>query len=443
MSHPKPIDLHQAISANRRRRGPGWLWLLLLLAVGAGGAWWWKARSQPATTAPTYVTEPLARGDLRLTITATGNLEPTNQVTVGSEVSGTSQEVYVETNHQVKKDQPLARLDTSRITRQIEGSRAGLVSAKARVAQSEATLREAKAALARQKELHRLSGGKLPSKAEMESAVAVAERAEADLGIAQASVGEAEAQISMLENDLQKAIIKSPIDGIVLVRSLEPGQTVAASFTAPELFVIAEKLEQMKLKVAIAEADIARVSAGQKATFTVDAWPGRTYTATVLKVAFGSAVVDNVVTYETELEVANDDLSLRPGMTATADIAVAESKATFRVPNAALRFDPQEGQSGGAPGSGGPAAAGGGEQRSFVQNLVPRPPRRSRGGRGGGSGAGGRAPRQQAQVWVLEKGEPVALPVTLGMSDGRHTAISGEGLKEGLPIILRRAPATP
>jgi HlyD family secretion protein len=386
-----------------------------------------RASAEPP---PPFVTEPLTRGNISLTITATGNLEPTNQVTVGSELSGITLEVYVDTNDRVVKGQPLAKLDTSKLAQQTAASRASVISAKARVTEAEATLKETEADLARQQELHRLSGGKIPSQAGLASAVASAERARAALLSAQASVGEAEAQVLINESDLAKAVIKSPIDGIVLIRDIEPGQTVAANFTAPELFVIAENLEHMKLKVAIAEADIGRVAKGQSATFTVDAWPSRVYTASVLKVSFGSAITDNVVTYETELQIANTDLSLRPGMTATADIRVAESKHVFLVPSSALRFAPAVSSS--------PARAP--AKKSFVQSLAPLPPR-------GDSGSANTAPFPKpapgsARVWILRDGHPEAVPVTIGLADERHTEISGEALAEGLPVIIRAAPSS-
>jgi HlyD family secretion protein len=373
-----------------------------------------------------FVTEPLKRGDISLTITATGNLEPTNEVTVGSELSGTTLEVYVDTNDRVTKGQPLAKLDTSKLAQQTAASRATVVSAKAKVTQAEATLKESEAALARQQELHRLSGGKVPSQSELDTAIATADRSKADLLSAQAAVGEAEAQVLINESDLAKAVIKSPIDGIVLTRSIEPGQTVAASFTAPELFVIAENLEHMKLDVAVAEADIGRVAKNQQASFTVDAWPSRSYKATVLKVSYGSAVTDNVVTYETELEVANTDLSLRPGMTATADIRVAESKQVFLVPSAALRFNP-------AATSGQPAAA----KKSFVQSLTPMPPRSS--SKSERSVAPAKSAPGAAHIWVLRYGQPELINVTIGLADERYTEVSGEGLSENLPVITRTA----
>lgn len=385
---------------------------------------WLGGRGQSGPALPPYATMPLGKGHISLIVTATGNLEPTNSVTVGSELSGTTLEVYVDTNDRVKKGQPLAKLDTSKLAQQAESSRASLKSARASVAQAEANLREAEATLARQTELRRLSDNKIPSQADFDSTVAAADRARANLQSAQASVSVSEAQVRINENDLAKAILKSPIDGIVLTRSLEPGQTVAASFQAPELFVIAENLEQMKLKVAIAEADIGRLNAGQKASFKVDAWPNRIYSANVVKVSYGSSVTNNVVTYQTELVVRNDDLSLRPGMTATADISVAEASQVFTVPNAALRFDPS------SASDSAPAA-----QKTFVQSIMPGPPRFQT-ARPKGQDTGSKV-TSTARIWVLRDGQPVALEVKTGLNDGRQTEISGEGLREGLEIILR------
>ncbi|TLD68921.1 efflux RND transporter periplasmic adaptor subunit [Phragmitibacter flavus] len=398
---------------------------LILVALVVTAWLWWSHRTQAQNQASPYITEPLKRGDINLTITATGNLEPTNEVTVGSELSGTTLAVYVDTNDHVTKGQPLAKLDSSKLNQQTESSRASLRSAQAKVAQAEATLKESEASLARTKNLEKLTSGKAVSTADVDTAIATAERAKADLLSAKAAVGEAEAQVRINESDLEKAIIKSPIDGIVLTRNLEPGQTVAASFTAPELFVIAEKLEHMKLKVAVAEADIGRVANQQTATFTVDAWPDRSYTANVTKVSYGSAVTDNVVTYEAELQVTNDDLSLRPGMTATADIRVAEATQAYLVPNAALRFNPTTASASAAP-----------PKKSFVQNLIPSP-------RGGGSRPktndtpNTRPTAGNHQIWILRDGKPQSLPVKLGISDGRHTEVISDNITEGLPVIIQ------
>jgi HlyD family secretion protein len=423
----------------KRRRLPRLAIAAALILAAIAAALIWRQRAAAAHAGPAYVTEPLRRGDIHLDITATGNLEPTNEVTVGSELSGITLEVYVDTNDHVTKGQPLAKLDTTKLTRQTEAARATLTANQAKVAQAEATLREARATLARQQELQRLSSGKLPSRADLDAATAAADRAAADLLSAQAAVLETQAQLSINETDLAKAVIKSPIDGIILTRAIEPGQTVAASFTAPELFVIAEKLEHMKLNVAIAEADIGRVAAGQRATFAVDAWPGRAYTAAVLKVSYGSSITDNVVTYETELEVANDDLTLRPGMTATADIRVAESKNTFLVPAAALRFTPPAANA--ENGTHSPPAAGAADapaqKKSIVDSLMPRPPRPGRRPSADEPEARPADTHGTATIWILRDGRPEPLSIATGLSDGRRTEIRSDALAENLPVILR------
>ena len=427
----KPIDLAAAIKAG----GPGkhtkrWIFVALILVVGGVGAGlWWRKVANAKKQPPPYATEPLKRGDITLTITATGNLVPTNEVTVGSELSGTTLEVFVDINDRVTKGQPLAKLDTGKLTQQTAATRAALASAEALVTQAEATVKESAAALARQRELLRISDGKVPSRLDLDTALAAADRAAANLLSAQAAVGEARAQLLINETDLAKAVVKSPIDGIVLTRSIEPGQTVAASFTAPQLFVIAEKLERMKLEVAIAEADIGRVAKGQPSTFTVDAWPDRAYTARVSVVSYGSDVANNVVTYEADLDVLNDDLSLRPGMTATADILVAESKNVFVVPTAALRFVPA------APNAGAAAAP----KKSFVQSLILMIGRKK-------TLSNDLAPKPavaDAHIWILRDRRPVALSVKLGLSDGRDTEVSGDGLVEGLAVILRANAPSP
>ncbi len=421
----EPIDLAAAIKAG----GPGkhtkrWVFgALLVVALTVGGWLWWHEVEKTKHQVPPYATEVLKRGDISLTITATGNLVPTNEVTVGSELSGTTLAVYVDINDRVTRGQPLAKLDTAKLAQQAESSRAAVKSALALVTQAEATVKESAAALARQQELLRLSGGKVPSRLEIDTAIASADRAAANLLSARAAVGESEAQVRINETDLAKAVVKSPIDGIVLTRSIEPGQTVAASFTAPQLFVIAEKLERMKLEVAVAEADIGRVARGQKSTFTVDAWPDRAYDAEVTVVSYGSAVTNNVVTYEADLEVDNDDLSLRPGMTATADILVAESKNVFLVPTAALRFVPA------TVDPTAPVAA----KKSFVQSLIPMIGRK----KPASKDRVAKPAVADAHVWVLRDGQPAAIAVKLGLSDGRDTEVAGAGLSEGLLIILR------
>ena len=352
-------------------------------------------------------------------VAATGNLQPTNTVEVGSELSGLVESVFVDDNQTVKKGQELARLDTERLRDQITRSQATLASAQARLAQSEATVKEASAALDRFREVSRLSGGRVPSKAEMESAEATLARAEADRASTAATVTEARAALSSDQINLSKASIRSPINGVVLKRSVEPGQTVAASLQVATLFTIAEDLRKMELEVDVDEADVGRVADGQAATFSVDAYPDRTYTATVTRVAYGATTTTDVVSYATVLVVENDDLSLRPGMTASADIATASVENALLVPNAALRFTP-------------PATAA--ASRGF--SIMPRPPQQTPRQTEATPTDGSRA------LWVLRDGQAVSVSVTVGQSDGRHTAVTSGELADGDQVITEYVAGT-
>jgi HlyD family secretion protein len=240
-------------------------------------------------------------------------------------------------------------------------------------------------------------------------------------------VTENEAAVQANETDLAKGVITSPVDGIVLKRNVEPGQTVAAQFTAPELFVIAEKLETMELKVAVAEADIGKVAAGQPATFTVDAWPDRQFNATVRKVSYGSTVTDNVVTYTTELAVDNADLSLRPGMTATVDIAIGGRDGVLLAPAVALRFTPRAEESADAA-----------PKRSFMQSLIPGPPRRGTVPKRNTEDARPETRPGEATLWVISNGKPTPVSVKTGLSDGKNTEIADGSLAKDTPVIVRQ-----
>jgi HlyD family secretion protein len=429
MKSPDPAqDLAAILERGKSRPIRKWIAIVLLLAALGGGAYYYFNRNGKGETGPEYVTRPLEKGEISIEITATGNLAPTNQVIVGSELSGTVAEVFVDTNDTVTKGQELAKLDTIKLIQQTERTRATLLSTKARVSQAEATVRETEASHDRLLELHKLSGGQTPSKADMDSSLATVERARAELESTKASVAEAEANVKAIERDLEKAVIRSPVNGTILLRKLEVGQTVAASFTAPELFTIAEDLRKMELVVAVAESDIARVEKGQAVEFEVSAWPKRIFNATVKKVFFGSLLTNNVVTYSTELEVNNDDLSLRPGMTATADIFIERKQDIFIVPNSALRFDPAAAAKLGQDEEG---------DRTIVQQL-------SGSGRRWGRGSGSTVPagpeKKGASIWVMENGAPVEVKVSTGLTDGNHTEITGEGLAEGAEIIVSAKP---
>lgn len=442
MSTPDATEnLAEIVASGASRPLRKWLLVALLCAAaGGGGFYYYRSITRTDSGAPEYLTEAVKRGEISLIITAAGNLAPTNQVVVGSELSGTALEVLVDSNDPVKNGQILAKLDTSKLNQQTERSRAALLATRAKVSQAKATLLESEASLARQQELHRLSGGKTPSKATMATSEATVSRSKADLESANAAVAGAEAEVRAFERDIEKAIIRSPVDGIVLARSIQVGQTVAASFTAPTLFTIAEDLKKMELLVSVAEADIGRVAVGQSATFSVDAWPGRTYTAAVKKVSFGAAGTatagnaaaanTGVVTYSTELEVANEDLSLRPGMTATVDISIVSKQDILTIPNAALRFDPVTAAEIGKPDE---------TKRTLVQSLSPG------GGRHWGHGSGtspkSSPPAKGPRVWTLQDGSPVEILVKTGITDGLRTEILGDALTADVPVIISVKPA--
>lgn len=406
------------------KRPAVWLAALAVLAAVAGGLAWQSSRR--AAAVPNYVTEPVVRGTLNVTVSADGTLQPTRSVNIGSELSGTVAKVLVDINDRVKKGQVLVELDTAKLRDQIARSRAALAAAQAGVNQAAATLKESQSSLARLEEVARLSGGKVPAQSELDTARAALERARADEASARANVASAQAQLSTDETNLAKASIRSPIDGVVLTRSVDPGNAVAASLQAVTLFTIAEDLTKLQLEVNVDESDVGLVAEGQKASFTVGAYLNRRYPASVNRVAFGSTKTDNVVTYTTRLNVDNEDLTLRPGMTATATIQTSDRKPSLLVPNTALRFTPA--QEAAAAAASAPATGG-----NLVSRLMPRPPGNvARRTPSGGSAAAGSARR----IWVLREGQPVAVRVTAGASDGRRTEVSGEGLNEGDAVIV-------
>jgi len=383
---------------------------------------------------PKYVTQDVTTGDLTVTVTATGNLEPRNQVDIGSELSGTIRTVTVDVNDEVKAGQVLTKLDTTRLEAQVLQAQSSLASAEARVLQSLAGLKEARANLARLQKVRELSNNKLPSQQDMDVAESAVAQGEGEEAAARAAVAQAKANLDAVKTDLSKTDIKSPINGVVLVRSVEPGQTVASSLQAPVLFTLAEDLKKMELHVAVDEADIGSVEVGQDASFTVDAFPNRQFHAKITRVDFASnntqksssgssssggsgssATSTGVVTYETVLEVDNSDSLLRPGMTATAEIVTTSIQDATLVPNAALRFTPT-----GADAPGAPNAQ---QSRGPLSALMPTMPRRMFGGgqqRGGG---------RMGRVWVIEDGKPALAIFKPGATDGRMTQVLPRGEK--------------
>jgi HlyD family secretion protein len=409
----KTLELDRP-SVRRHRLRVGILAATAVLVVAAGIA---IGRSRSRGNAVQYQTEEAVRGDLTVIVTATGTLQPTNEVEVGSELSGTIQTVEADYNDRVTVGQVLARLDTSKIGAQATQSKAALEAAEAKVLQARATLKETQTKLDQLRKVWDLSGHKVPAQTELDAAEATFQRAKADEASALASVSQARATLEAIQTDLHKAVITSPIDGVVLSREVEPGQTVAASFTAPVMFTLAEDLASMELHVNVDEADIGKVVEGQDAEFTVSAYPNRRFQARITQARFGSSTTSGVVTYEAVLKVNNADLALRPGMTATADIMVQKVEAAVLIPNAALRFSP--------PVKAAKKETSGG----LVSSIMPGPPR-------GGNGAAEKAPASKEQrVWTLLEGKLTAISVVTGSTDGTRTEVVSGGVQPGMALV--------
>jgi HlyD family secretion protein len=433
---PTATDLKDILGEEHTRkwwqRSALWIAVAAMGLLALGITSWQMQKSADAQ--PVYVTEVVRKGNLTLTVLANGTLQPTRAVNIGSELSGTVKRVLVDVNDRVKVGQVLVELDTSKLADQVLRSRAALAAALAQQELNTATVKEAQAGLARFQEVSRLSSGKVPSATELDAARANVDRAVAAEASARANVAEARATASTDETNLSKGSIRSPIDGVVLTRTVDPGNAVAASLQAVTLFSIAEDIAKLRLEVSVDEADVGSVQVGQKASFTVSAYPARRYPAQTTRVAFGSTKTDNVVTYTTNLAVDNSDLSLRPGMTAAATIISTERNGVLLVPNTALRFSPSLTKPGEAVAGAGSAASGG-----VMSKLVPRMPRGVGRKSAGGSGIAAK------QVWILKDGQAVAVPVTPGISDGRMTEVTGDELQEGMDVITdqRAAGAAP
>lgn len=419
-------DVAKTLGLDRQSKGVSHLKFYLIVGsivlVIVLLVWFWISRQ--STSQVQYQTQAVRRGNLTVMVSATGTLQPTNQVDVGSEISGTIKTVEVDYNNQVKRGQVLAKIDTAKLEAQVKQTAASIEAARARVMQAQATVSEAKARLVRLAQVQEASGGKVPSKAEMDTAKANLDRAIADEANARATVSQAKATLDAQRTDLAKAIIRSPINGVVLKRAAEPGQTVAATFQTPVLFTLAEDLTQMELHVDVDEADVGKVREAQSADFTVDAYPDRDFPARITQVRFGSKTVAGVVTYETLLKVDNSGLLLRPGMTGTANITVQHADDALQVPNAALRFSPPQAA---------PKPAGGG---GLVSSILPRPPRSVR-------KDAVVADDKQSHVWVLREGELERVMLRIGISDGIMTEVKEGRLEPGMAVVIDVIEAKP
>jgi len=402
------------------------------VVIGAAVAWG-ALRRKPAMQ---YETQAADRGPVIAKVTATGTLSALVTVQVGSQVSGTIKQISVDFNSPVKKGQVVARIDPQLFEAAVEQARANLVAARGNLAKAKAQATDADRIA---KRTRALADQKLVALADADTADANAEAARANVEASEGSVAQAQAALNQAEVNLAYTTIVSPTSGVVISRNIDVGQTVAASLQAPTLFVIAEDLTRMQVDTSVAEADVGKLRDGMPATFTVDAFPGEKFSGTVRQIRNSPQTVQNVVTYDAVIDVANPELRLRPGMTANVTFVWAERDDALRVPNAALRFRPSAdvladaGRDGGRGERGGRGAAApdaASAPRDGGGAIAPVADRGSPPGRGPSAGAGREAPGHRT-VWVLRAGKPAAVPVKTGISDGSLTEVTEGDLQPG------------
>lgn len=413
-----------------------WVPRIIVLAILAGGiaALWIKKPWKKGETPVTFSTVPVTKGTIAAQVTASGTLSAVGTVQVGAQVSGRVVELHADFNDKVKKGQIIAKLDESVLKAQIEQQQAAYDLAVANLKKSQVTAADAKRQLERQRTLKEQN---LIAGATVEQYEVTLETANAQIAASKADVSRAAANLSQARTNLGYATIVSPVDGVVLSRAVDVGQTVAASLQAPVLFTIAEDLARMQIDTSVAESDVGRLKEGMKATFTVDAFPGKNFDGVVRQVRNAPTTTSGVVTYDAVIDVNNAELSLRPGMTANVTFVLEKVENTVKIPNAAIRFKPSRDQMmvlaekyglrRGGRGSGGSGAGGSGSWRQ-------------RGGGGGESGgSGGAGGRQMApdrkQLWKLVDGKPKMVFVKIGLTDGSSTQLVEGDVKEGDQLI--------
>jgi len=368
----------------------------------------------------TYKSVKVERGTVVSTVAATGNLSAVTTVQVGTQVSGTIQKLYVDYNSRVRRGQAIAEIDPSLFNAAVEQSQGNALSAEANLLKAKVTLVDAERTFQRNKKL--LADG-IISQGDYDVAETALESARGSLKAAEGAVAQTRGALLQAKTNLRYSVIRSPVDGVVISRAIDVGQTVAASFQTPTLFTIAQDLTKMQIEVSVDEADISRVVLGQSATFTVDAYPEQKFAGRVVQIRSAPVITQNVVTYVVVVNVDNSELKLKPGMTANVSIKVAMKDDVLKITPAALRFKPKGGES--KPGSGrdkqtGPPAAGG------------------KAGREGGGMPGERKGGGQ-QIYVLKDGQPVAVPIKTGISSSGSIEVVEGALKEGDEVIIEQS----
>jgi HlyD family secretion protein len=371
---------------------------LILLLLAAGLFFYF----QSGNNAPKYRTQAASRGDIRAAVTATGTMNAVTTVLVGTQVSGTIKTLYVDYNSPVKKGQLLAQIDPASFQAQVDQARANQMAAQANVQKAEAAVIDTKRTLERNKTLFARN---LIARSDVDTAETNYLSAEAQLAASRAAVAQTKAALDFAETNLRYARIISPVDGTVISRNVDVGQTVAASFQTPTLFNIAQDLTKMQIDTSVDEADIGKIKVEQAVEFSVDAYPDITFKGKVSEIRNAPITVQNVVTYDVVVRVDNPELKLKPGMTANVSIILDDKKGVFRIPNAALRFRPPE---------------------KSKEKVEPK----------------GSAEQKGSAVWVLENNRPKRVKVTTGISDGNYTEILSGDLKEGDAVIVESVGGT-
>jgi len=365
----------------------------VVVLLAAGVFFFWKKDN----SVPRFRTEKAVKGDIIEAVTATGTVNAVTTVLVGTQVSGTVNKIHVDFNSAVKKGQLIAEIDPATFDAQLDQSAANLLNARANLAKAEATLADARRTFNRNNEL--FSKGYI-ARNDLDLSETSVETAAAGVSSAKALVSQSQAALRVTETNLRYTKIVSPVDGVVISRNVDVGQTVAASFQTPTLFTIAQDLTKMQIDANVDESDIGRINVGQEVEFNVDAYPDTTFKGSVAQVRNAPISVQNVVTYDVVIRVSNEELRLKPGMTANVTIVLSVKKDVLKVPNAALRFRPAE---------------------------------REKGTGGKTSGKKGQA------VWIVENDKPKRVGITAGGNDGNFTEIVSGEIREGQEVIIEAA----
>ena len=383
------------------------LWLAIVAALcGAAALLYYRRAHTPPDIA--YETTPADRGTVVAKVTATGNLSALLTIQVGSQVSGRVRELFVDYNSPVKKGQTIAKLDPLLFEAAVEQAKALVLSAQSTIEKDKAQDVNAKIAFGR---AQKLSDAKVIAQSDFDTAKATYDAADAQVAADESNLASANATLHQAQLNLSYTTIVSPIDGIVISRSVDVGQTVAASFQAPTLFVIANDLRHMQVDTNVGESDVGRLTAGMPATFTVDAYPGKPFTGKLRQIRNASQTVQNVVTYDAVIDVANPSLLLKPGMTANVAFVVEQKNDIVRLRNGALRFAP--------------------DPRLLAQIGIGNPPPPS-------TPSSAQEPGRKA-VWVLRDGKPVRVPVSTGVTDGTWTELLQGDVHPGDALITDMA----